>query len=115
MRMLAVFIIAAMFPVASAAQAPFTWQRVAWCLPDMREAPTKIECSAEGAVTQVARGRYVLIVVDGTAHIRQGQTTCTADDAAWVDGTQVPVDEGLGSQWCCMSSDAARVQLVRCK
>lgn len=104
-----------LFSVPASAQAPFSWTRVAQCLPDMRSAPVELSCTAGGASTTVPQGRYVLLVTVGTAHIRQGQATCSANDAPWVDGTQVPVDEGAGGPWCCQSSDAAKAQLVRCK
>lgn len=115
MRAFLLAFIVSIFALPAGAQAPFSWTRVAECLPDMRTAPIQLACTSGGAKTTVAKGRYVLLVTVGTAHIKQGSTTCTTDDAAWMEGTQVPVDEGTGGDWCCLSSAAAKVQLVRCK
>lgn len=90
-----------------------SWTRVAQCLPDLREDPIELACS--GTATEVEAGRYVILVTEGTAHLKQGVASCDDSAAALVPGTQVAVEESKGGDWCCMSSEGAKVQLLRCR
>lgn len=92
-----------------------SWNRVAQCLPDMREEPIVLTCTGSGGVTEVPAERYALVVLDGTAYIKQDSNTCNTGGTGWAPGTQVAVDESKGSNWCCRTEDGATAQLVRCK